>query len=241
MGTAEQSRSRKMTAVLRNAAMRIAGPDMIGRLWWRLRGRSSDHLRGDRKSRFEYMYRTGYWVQGQDGPLSGWGSSLEATRTIRDELPKLLVELGAKRLLDLGCGDFTWMRQVDLPCPYVGVDIVPEVIAANQREFGNETREFLVLDACEQALPAADVILCREVLFHLSFRDMEKLFANVRRSGARYFIATTNMSVSINLDIPSGEHSDRNLSIAPLNLGPPERTLWDGAVAQRVLGVWKLQ
>lgn len=232
----------RLRAQLRNLAMSVAGPDLVGRLWWRIRGRGREHIRGDRRARFEYMYKSGYWLQGaKEGPLSGWGSSLDATKSIREELPSVLRELGASSLLDLDCGDFTWMKEIELPCPYIGVDIVPALIADNQQRFGSGERKFLVLDACESALPKADVVLCREVLFHLSFRDMQKLFANVKASGARYFIATTNPKCAINLDIPSGEHSDRNLAIAPLNLGPPDRTLWDGALAEeRVLGVWKL-
>ena len=237
-----RSSRKRLAASLRNAVMRIVGPDMVARIWWRFRGRDSDHFFGDRKRRFEYMYETGYWVRGQNGPLSGWGSSLEATGAIREELPKLLQSLDARSLLDLGCGDFTWMKEVKLPCPYIGVDIVPQVIADNEAKFRNPQRHFLVLDACEEELPPADIVLCREVLFHLSFDDMERMFANVKRSGARYFIATTNVDVEINLDIPSGEHSDRNLELEPLRLPKPEHALWDGALAEgRVLGVWKIR
>ena len=240
--TAPELQSSKFVATMRNAAMRVFGADAIGRIWWRIRGRERGHLYGDRRARFEFMYRTGFWVQREAGPLSGWGSSLDATHSIRTELPKLLQKLSARSLLDLGCGDFTWMREIDLPCPYVGVDIVPGLIADLQREFANAQRKFLTLDACEEPLPKADVVLCREVLFHLSFADMQRLFANVKTTGARYFIATTNPSVATNLDIPSGEHSDRNMAIPPLSLGEPEVSLWDGALAEgRVLGVWKLR
>ena len=236
------SSRKRLAASLRNTAMRIVGPDRVARIWWRFRGRESDHFTGDRKRRFEYMYETGYWVRGEDGPLSGWGSSLEATGSIRQELPKLLQTLQAQSLLDLGCGDFTWMKTVELPCPYIGVDIVPQVIGENEAKFADDQRSFIVLDACEEELPPADVVLCREVLFHLSFEDMEKMFANVKRCGARYFIATTNVDVRINLDIPSGEHSDRNLELEPLRLPKPEHALWDGALAEgRVLGVWKIR
>ena len=229
-------------ARLRNALMRILGPDAVARVWWRLRGRETDHFRGDLKQRFSFMYDTGFWVGGDSsGPLSGWGSSVESTKALRDELPALLREIRATSLIDIGCGDFTWMKLIDLPCSYVGIDIVPSVIEHNAQQFARADRSFAVTDACSEPVPTADVALCREVLFHLSFADSLRLMANVSASGARYLLATTNPHVALNLDIPSGEHSDRNLELAPLNLGPPDRTLWDGAVAKdRVLGLWKL-
>src|SRR4051794_3921234 len=117
MSSTERSSSTTLTASLRNIAMRFVGADAVGRLWWRLRGRSTNHLVGNRKNRFEYMYRSGFWVQGKDCPLSGLGSTLEATHSIRNELPNLLRDISTQSLLDVGCGDFTWMKEVDLPCP----------------------------------------------------------------------------------------------------------------------------
>lgn len=131
---------------------------------------------------------------------------------------------------------------VDLPCRYIGIDIVPSVIERNMRQFGRPDRSFAVVDACSEDIPDADVVLCREVLFHLSFADSLRLMVNVRASGARYPLATTNPHIGVNLDIPSGEHSDRNLEIGPLKLGPPQQSIWDGAITKdRVLGLWKLR
>jgi hypothetical protein len=43
----------------------------------------------------------------------------------------------AKTLLDAGCGDFNWMRHVNLKLDqYIGIDVVPELICENQRQFG---------------------------------------------------------------------------------------------------------
>src|SRR4029078_7931160 len=40
--------------------------------------------------------------------LSRGGVTMEQTATIRQEIPALLRELGAKSLLDAPCGDFNW-------------------------------------------------------------------------------------------------------------------------------------
>ena len=45
---------------------------------------------------------------------SGPGSSLVQTATIRRDIPALLASLGIRSFLDAPCGDFNWMRHVDL-------------------------------------------------------------------------------------------------------------------------------
>ena len=46
---------------------------------------------------------------------SGGSSTLSATAAIRAALPRLLSDLGVAVLIDAPCGDFNWMRHVDLP------------------------------------------------------------------------------------------------------------------------------
>src|SRR4051794_37916315 len=44
---------------------------------------------------------------------SGVGSDLEATRAVSVALPGLVESLSVRRMLDIPCGDFLWMRHVD--------------------------------------------------------------------------------------------------------------------------------
>ena len=50
--------------------------------------------------------------------LSGPGSSLLSTRKIRQQMPLLIQDLEVRSVLDVGCGEFNWMKRVKL-----GVDI----------------------------------------------------------------------------------------------------------------------
>jgi SAM-dependent methyltransferase len=221
-----------------------AGLEDVVRWYWRARGRDTAYIKGSRRQRFETIYRTGQWTHGDLGheSLSGYGSTLQATSSVRRDLPQLLSELGASRLLDVGCGDFNWMKEIDLPCDYIGVDIVPEVIEANTARYANACRSFMCIDAVAEDLPQADVVLCREVLFHLSFRDALALIKNVRSTGARYLLATTNPATGANRDIPSGEWREINLEQSPYAIGPRHREIadGDGPSPSRVLGVWRL-
>src|SRR5687767_13667763 len=79
----------------------------------------------DAKRYFTAIYRRNLFA-GDESP-SGQGASLVQTTTIRHEIPRLLRALGARSLLDAPCGDFNWMRHVDLDgLTYAGVDIVED-------------------------------------------------------------------------------------------------------------------
>jgi hypothetical protein len=205
--------------------------------------RSSAHLRHeDARARFAEIYATGAWQvdAADDAPGSGAGSSLAATATLRAALPPLLDALGCVRLLDVGCGDFTWMQHVEITQDYVGVDIVDAVVVANRERFGRPGRVFETMDAAVDRLPDADVVLCREVLFHLSFDDIRKVLGNLLSSPTRRFlIATSDRQTLFNADIPTGDFRLLNLEARPLRFPPPDRVIDDAFVSpRRIIGVW---
>src|SRR3954453_10803029 len=76
---------------------------------------------------FQKIHQTNLW--GSDASVSGLGSQLNSTARLRELLPGLLHELNARTLLDIPCGDFRWMSQVELPIErYIGADIVDAVV-----------------------------------------------------------------------------------------------------------------
>jgi SAM-dependent methyltransferase len=198
-------------------------------------------LSGDRRDVFSSVYDQAVWLIGRaEGSRSGLGSEVRSTAGLRENLAGLLGNLGARSLLDVGCGDFTWMQHVDLSdIEYTGIDIVQSVIAADIKEFAAAGRRFLCLDAVEAALPGADVVLCREVLFHLSFADSQRLVANIVRSGAKHLIATSDSGTGFNADIKTGDFRVLNLRKRPYRLPQPLAWIADDSVLKgRALGVW---
>jgi hypothetical protein len=151
------------------------------------------HLQDDRRRSFAAIYDQGAWRHGDESvPPSGHGSSIGATEGVRGALPGLLETIGTKTLLDLGCGDFTWMQTVRLPCNYIGVDIVPSVIEQNRRNFASPQREFEVLDFVVEVPPKADTVLSREVLFHLSLDDGLAGLRNALATGCTHLLLTSD-------------------------------------------------
>lgn len=176
--------------------------------------------------------------------LSGPGSDLAQTEVVRRLLPSLVKDLGCKTLLDVPCGDFYWMRLVDLNVDYIGADVVDELILQNQRAYGNDRRKFVQRDVLEDSLPAADLVLCRDCLVHFSNADVARALANIRRSGATWLLATTFVGRDRNDDIPTGKWRAVNLQQAPFGLPPPVQLIDEmhpsAEFEDKHLGLWRV-
>ena len=58
----------------------------------------------------------------------------------------------------------------------MGVDIVSELIEKNKIKYSRKKNfDFKFLDLTKNKIPSADLIICRDLLFHLSLK-MEKNF-----------------------------------------------------------------
>lgn len=198
------------------------------------------------REKFVAIYRENMF--GSDESRSGAGSTMEQTATLRVALPALLGELGVRSLIDAPCGDFNWMSRTPLDLDrYVGIDIVEELIRANQERYGSPKREFLCRDIIADPLPTAEVILCRDCLVHLTFDQASKAIGNFKRSGSTYLLTTIFSERDANVDLKGKDiWRTLNLERAPFNFPPPLRlvnencTEGDGAYVDKCLGLWRL-
>jgi hypothetical protein len=199
-------------------------------------------LEKTRKKRFERIYDAKIWMnQPNSRSLSGNGSELENTVNLRAELPKIVSKLKITNLLDVGCGDWNWMSKVMLPCNYIGIDIVDSVIEQNSKNYGASNRSFFVLDAVVDPLPECDAILLREVIFHLSFSDIDRIIKNIFKTNPSYVLITSDPEVEVNNDIVSGDFRMLNLEIKPFNFPKPLIFIDDNNIMNttRYIGIWK--
>jgi SAM-dependent methyltransferase len=207
----------------------------------------------DLAARFARMYETNLWAGAES--RSGDGSSLAATSRVRAELPALFRSLGVRRLLDVPCGDFHWMAHVDLAAAgvvsYVGGDVVEALIATNRSRYATPGRTFVQVDLTAGPLPvvdgaAADAVLCRDCLVHLSFSNIARALGVMRSSGARYLITTTFLEHLRNTDAVDGDWRPLNLERAPFHFPPPAAVLVEGceeeggAYADKALAAWRV-
>lgn len=192
---------------------------------------------------FTRIYESNKW--GDAESVSGKGSNLDVTAKLRAELPALLKELNVKTLLDIPCGDFNWMKEVDLSVEqYLGADIVRALIAENQRLYGSDRRTFMSLDLIRDPLPQVDAILCRECLVHLSFNDIGEAVDNIRRSGSGYLLTTHFPAIRENRDVVTGKHHSLNFTRPPFSWPEPMLSLVEYNAGKRrgdkCLSVWRI-
>ena len=177
--------------------------------------------------------------------LSGHGSDYKSTEALRLLLPEIFVELNVQSLLDAPCGDFYWMNLTDLQVEqYIGIDIVPDLILQNQNKYGADNRHFLSLDITSDNLPKVDLILCRDCLVHLSFKQIKEAIKNFKKSGSTYLLTTTYPDLlQVNKNIVTGDWRPIDLQKHPFNFLEPTKLVNENCTTdlkEKSLGLWKI-
>ena len=175
--------------------------------------------------------------------VSGPGSNL-AESQVRYSLPNFFNELGVRSILDIPCGDFWWMKEIDLDVEnYLGADVVEELIENNIVKYGNDKRNFVKLDIMRDNLPQVDLVLCRDLLVHFTYRDISLALKNLKKSNSNFLLTTTFIGINENKDIPTGEWRAINLEKPPFNFPAPINLIEDYDVntkAGKKLGLWRI-
>lgn len=177
------------------------------------------------KEVFEHIHTTNMW--GNEESVSGPGSTFLATELLRDRLKFLLEVLGIKSILDIPCGDCNFMQNLDLnKTSYLGCDIVEDLIKENSRKFGdNSNMKFQQLDALNDPIPEAELILCRDMIVHFPNEASLKFLKKVKESSCKY-ILTTNFvgdfgGKKLNMDIDFGYWRPVCLTKPPFSFPEP--------------------
>jgi len=149
-----------------------------------------------RKRAFSGIYQHRFWAVNGRFPLSGSGSSLEASQATRKTLKSVIRAFSISSIFDSSCGDMTWMPKLlqDIALEgrrvhYVGNDIVAELIVENRSRFPDLS--FTCLDLVKDPLPVADLVLLRYTLQHLQIQDAKRVLENISNSGSKYLLVTT--------------------------------------------------
>jgi hypothetical protein len=174
----------------------------------------------DIETRFTKIYMQNFW--GSRDSASGDGSTLQYTRNLRRNLPRLFSQFPVNSVFDAPCGDFAWMRSVVKECAigYIGADIVKPLIETNIERHGAPGIEFVHLDVTKDSFPKADLWICRDCLIHLSFEDGRRALQSFVDSGIPYIFTTTykNDGAIENYDIASGDFRRIDLFKPPYSL-----------------------
>ena len=164
------------------------------------------------KEVFEKIYDEKYWG---DSIGNRQFSSGDGTRdeSIVDIYVKSITQYissrdNLKTALDLGCGDFSVGSKLSyLFDHYTAIDVAENVIEENRKLFKARNVKFKSLNITEDELPHADVVFVRQVLQHLSNKEIQKFLVNVQ-DRYKCLVITESLSKSIffspNKDMQSG-------------------------------------
>jgi hypothetical protein len=168
-----------------------------------------------RRSAFRYVYRNKEWGAGEAAKFfSGLGSHGAAADTYVAVMAPILAAHAREMkepatIVDLGCGDFAVggsLLSSLQDVRYIGCDIVPEIVAYNNRCHGSHNVRFETLDIVSQPLPDGDICLVRQVLQQLPNGDISVLLPKLRKY--KYVYVTESQPVEFvgppNPDMPFG-------------------------------------
>lgn len=176
---------------------------------------------------FTRAYLKNSW--GSKESRSGPSASLERTAALRTALPELFRELEIQSVLDCGCGDWNWMRHVDLTgIQYIGCDIVPQLVETLQQTFSAPTINFQVLNLLQDPPDTADLWLARDLCSLFSSEDTWQFFQKFLESESKYIGITSVETEDTYQDIFTGAWVPRNFLAAPFSMPVPLKELDDG-------------
>ncbi|WP_282122949.1 class I SAM-dependent methyltransferase [Algibacter mikhailovii] len=145
---------------------------------------------------------------------------------------------------DLGCGDFNIGKRLFMYTKkYIAVDIVEDLITRNKNLFKANNLEFSCLDMSEDDLPTADCVILRQVLQHLSNKEILKISKKIAHY--KYIILTEHIPTDNfipNKDIISGQgirikkSSGIDLLETPFNLKPINKKTLDNFILKKNKG-----
>lgn len=165
---------------------------------------------------FDAIYRANAWngIETRSGP----GSHVEPTRRVADAILWLVDVLGVSSVLDVGCGEGSWMP--DLP-GYVGVDVSGEALAEARRR--HPDRLYAHVSALGE-LGRPGLLIVRDVVQHLPLVAGHRLLDGLRGD---WLLASTYVDGE-NTDIAEGEAYRPDLTEPPFGLEPPRLLIPDG-------------
>ena len=203
------------------------------------------YLFGTNKDIFTDIYLKNKW--GDEHSFSGSGSNLNQTKTVLQELPIIIRKYKIKSILDIPCGDFYWMKEIDFKdINYIGGDIVSEIVNKNLSQFKKSNVHFRLIDLLLDDLPDSELIFCRDCLVHFSNKDIFKALSNIRKTNAKYFMTTNFVDRVQNEDIATGSWRTINLCKPPFNFPEPilsileKCTEGDNLFSDKALSLWEL-
>jgi SAM-dependent methyltransferase len=152
----------------------------------------------DHKQIFADVYKNRKWGTDHKSEFySGTGSDEEHSYQYIQAVSDFIKNHSITTVVDLGCGDFrigkrlTELNKIN----YTGVDVVEDLINYNNKNYKGGTIRFLHRNIVRDTLPDGELCLIRQVLQHLSNRDIKTILRKCKKY--QYLIVTEHLPITL--------------------------------------------
>lgn len=201
-------------------------------------------LNGPGLRNFKFWFIFKFRLFGKSESVSGPGSSFEETEITRKLINEIIQVYSLKSLADAPCGDLFWIADIAYSVhEYKGFDIVDPLVKRNI--LNHPKLEFERVDLVNTVIDRFDLILCRDLLVHLSNDDALKVISNFKKSGSLYLLTTTFPNQIENIDLGKKVWRPLNIELLPFSLGEPiladrEHSREHPSYSDKSLALWRL-
>lgn len=194
------------------------------------------------EDQFTNIYNSAVWGRNNEGMgSSGEGSKMSTTEPYRAYLQSFLHNMNIKSVVDAGCGDWEFSQSIDWDgVDYKGYDIVKIVVERNQAKFTQPNIQFIYANFLDTDLPAADLLVCKDVLQHLSNEDIQAFLPQLSKYNYCLITNDVDMRTATSKNEPVGRGLDTyrvlDLTMPPFNVkGLSAFTYRDAGTLKQVL------
>lgn len=155
----------------------------------------------ENKDIFNRIYKKNLWLFGSGPGSIAWSVRpyIRFLQQFLDEHPDI------RSVLDVGCGDWQMGSQIEWGNrQYTGIDISDHILAITRDRYGTDQFHFHVIDAAQEALPPADLIIIKDVLIHLSNKEVETILEKCRSYPYVIIVNDVGIFYTANRNIQSG-------------------------------------
>ena len=144
------------------------------------------------------------------------------------------------KILDLGSGDGMLTSHLDLRGKkYVGIDASKYAIEKATLLNRGVNAQFILADARSYKYSGYDLIICKDVLQHLSNESVQRILEKVKRNNRlAIFVNDTVTGVKQNHDIRDGEYRPLNILMPPFDFDGREAISYESSGFSKTIHIF---
>ena len=151
---------------------------------------------------------------------------MAADATFLTLLENLCENFGFDQIVDVGCGEVTWLDQSEVTFEYLGIDIVDAIVEKNRKKYDSRKILFDCRDIIRENIPKCDLILCLNCFCFFSYYDILSALERLKENNSdAYVLLTTYPNMIQNNETATGIKRKINFQLYPFYFPDPIQLL----------------